>query len=225
MVALDDLAGRRATQLSGGQQQRLALARALVAEPQLLLLDEPLSNLDAKLRERMRFELKRVQRDTGVTMIYVTHDQSEALALSDTVAVMSEGSIQQLGSPREIYQRPAGRFVADFVGTTNFIEGTVQADGLQTAFGLLKIPNSLPTGAAALLCIRPEHVGLHRSSAPECFKAAVTGQEFHGERIDVALRIGAVALIARAPAETLLREGEEVYVALPPQHCLIFTRP
>jgi iron(III) transport system ATP-binding protein len=120
---LDHLADREATKLSGGQQQRLALARALVMEPALLLLDEPLSNLDAKLREKMRFELKRLQRELRITTIYVTHDQSEALALSHEIAVMNEGRIQQIGSPREVYERPANPFVADFVGSTNFLDG------------------------------------------------------------------------------------------------------
>ena len=124
-VQLDHLADREATKLSGGQQQRLALARALVMEPALLLLDEPLSNLDAKLRDQMRFELKRLQRELRITTVYVTHDQSEALALSHQIAVMQDGRIQQIGTPREIYERPANQFVADFVGNTNFIEGTV----------------------------------------------------------------------------------------------------
>ena len=109
-----------ATKLSGGQQQRLALARALVMEPALLLLDEPLSNLDAKLREKMRFELKRLQRELKITTVYVTHDQSEALALSRQIAVMNEGHILQIGTPRDIYERPSSQFVADFVGNTNF---------------------------------------------------------------------------------------------------------
>ncbi|MGE3248085.1 MAG: ABC transporter ATP-binding protein, partial [Beijerinckiaceae bacterium] len=127
-VQLDHLAERDATRLSGGQQQRLALARALVMEPELLLLDEPLSNLDAKLREAMRFELKRIQRDNGLTTIYVTHDQGEALALSHEIAVMSEGRIVQIGSPKAIYDHPRTKFVADFIGTTNFLDGAVKGE-------------------------------------------------------------------------------------------------
>src|SRR4029079_7192731 len=118
-VQLDQFAERDATKLSGGQQQRLALARALVMEPQLLLLEEPLSNLDAKLREAMRFELLRLQRALSLTTIYVTHDQGEALALAHQIAVMNQGRIIQIGPPRDIYERPKNRFVADFVGTTN----------------------------------------------------------------------------------------------------------
>ena len=125
-VALDELVDRDATKLSGGQQQRLALARALVMEPKLLLLDEPLSNLDAKLRDRMRSELKRLQRDLNLTTVYVTHDQSEALALSHEIAVMNEGRVVQVGTPRQIYEQPTEKFVADFVGSTNFIGGTVE---------------------------------------------------------------------------------------------------
>jgi iron(III) transport system ATP-binding protein len=161
-VQLDHLAGREATTLSGGQQQRLALARALVMEPALLLLDEPLSNLDAKLREKMRFELKRLQRELRITTVYVTHDQSEALALSHEIAVMHEGRIQQIGTPREIYERPANQFVADFVGNTNFIPGSVIACGANPSGSRGEPSGGVPTapercGAVARsTCIRTE---------------------------------------------------------------------
>jgi iron(III) transport system ATP-binding protein len=125
VVDLDGYETRKATQLSGGQQQRLALARAIIIEPPLLLLDEPLSNLDAKLRERMGVELKRLQQELGITCVYVTHDQSEALSLSHGIAIVNEGQIVQIGTPREVYERPANDFVAEFVGTTNFLEAQV----------------------------------------------------------------------------------------------------
>src|SRR3989454_12586545 len=167
-VQLNELADREATKLSGGQQQRLALARALVMEPQLLLLDEPLSNLDAKLRERMRFELKRLQRELGITTVYVTHDQSEALALSHSIAVMNRGVIQQTGTPREIYERPGNQFVADFVGTTNFLDATVSAPAdpghyrVSSALGEMKVRavEALQPGEKVILSVRPEAIQL-----------------------------------------------------------------
>src|ERR687885_1096721 len=125
VVGLSGLEGRYPNQLSGGQQQRVALARSLVVEPDILLLDEPLSNLDAKLRERMRSELKELQRRTGITFVYVTHDQAEALALSDQIAVMHAGRLQQYGTPRDVYAQPANRLVADFMGLVNLVPGTL----------------------------------------------------------------------------------------------------
>src|ERR671935_952752 len=171
-VDLSEMAGREATKLSGGQQQRLALARALVMEPRLLLLDEPLSNLDAKLRERMRFELKRLQRDLGITTVYVTHDQSEALALSHSIAVMNRGRIEQIGAPREIYERPANQFVADFIGTTNFLDATVAgADGaagfyrVRCELGDVKAHalEALQAADKVVLSVRPEDIHLSES--------------------------------------------------------------
>ena len=134
LVGMEDYANRQATKLSGGQQQRVAFARALVRRPKLLLLDEPLSNLDAKLREQMRFELQELISRTGVTTLYVTHDQSEALAMSDTVAVMAGGRIVQSGAPRDVYGRPDNRTVANFLGSANFLRGQVveASDGLAT---------------------------------------------------------------------------------------------
>ncbi len=132
-VGLEGLEDRHPGQLSGGQQQRVALARSLVVEPSILLLDEPLSNLDAKLRERMRVELKSLQRRTGITFVYVTHDQAEAMALSDRIAVFHRGSVQQVGSPREIYERPANLFVADFMGLVNKVPATIVSRDGDTA--------------------------------------------------------------------------------------------
>ncbi len=160
---------RPATRLSGGQQQRLALARALVMEPRLLLLDEPLSNLDAKLRESMRVELRRLQRELGITTVYVTHDQTEALALSDTVAVMENGRIVQEGAPRDIYRRPATRFVAEFIGSTNILPGVARGAGIvETASGAIRCrwPDGAQAGSRVLLSIRPEDIRILPANAP-----------------------------------------------------------
>src|SRR6267378_2078896 len=168
VVALEEMVDREATKLSGGQQQRLALARALIMEPRLLLLDEPLSNLDAKLRDRMRTELKRLQRELNLTTIYVTHDQSEALALSHEIAVMSDGFIKQVGTPRQIYETPNSQFVADYVGTTNFIGGTVTAveSGgrclVSSPMGVIKAhaAEGVAKNSTVIVSVRPEEVEL-----------------------------------------------------------------
>lgn len=157
LVRLDTQADRMATQLSGGQQQRLALARALVRRPRLLLLDEPLSNLDARLRDHMRLELRALQRRLGITTIYVTHDQTEALSMSDRIAVMHEGHIVQAGSPGEMYGAPASAFVAEFIGSSNVIDADIAA-----RFG---ITTSSGAGAGAFISVRPEHVRLSRNGA------------------------------------------------------------
>src|ERR1700733_15083778 len=211
-VQLDHLADREATKLSGGQQQRLALARALVMEPQLLLLDEPLSNLDAKLRDRMRSELKRLQRELGLTTVYVTHDQSEALALSHEIAVMNDGHVVQVGTPRQIYEQPRNQFVADFVGTTNFIGGTVTAvdDGhgrclVASALGPLRVQASqgVAKDNAVTVSVRPEDVELSEQplqagDGDNVCKAVVTAKDFLGEHLDFQVKIGDVVLLARA---------------------------
>ena len=129
LVQLGGYERRKPNQLSGGQQQRVALARALVNRPNVLLLDEPLGALDLKLRRQLQLELKRIQTEVGITFVYVTHDQEEALTMSDRIAVMNAGKVEQLGTPEELYERPATRFVADFIGTTNLLRGTVEADG------------------------------------------------------------------------------------------------
>lgn len=169
LVKLGDLAERRPSQLSGGQQQRVALARALAPGPKVLLLDEPLSALDLKLRQAMRLELKQIQRETGITFIFVTHDQEEALSMSDRIAVMSNGQVQQVGSPSEIYEFPVNRFVAEFIGDANFMEGRIV--GTEGDFAIcetdggpvLKAQNSgdHATGDIVTLILRPEKVVLH----------------------------------------------------------------
>jgi iron(III) transport system ATP-binding protein len=232
-VALDDVAERAATKLSGGQQQRLALARALVMEPQLLLLDEPLSNLDAKLRERMRFELKRMQREFALTTVYVTHDQSEALALSHEIAVMSEGRIVQIGSPREIYERPCNRFVADFIGTTNFIDGQVIeecGDGrcrVGTPVGGLNVRSldRLRRHEAVIVSIRPEDVELSEQR-PEGIEldtvclGAVHAKAFLGEHLDFHVKIGDVVLLARAHPSLRTPVGDRIFVRMRADKCI-----
>jgi spermidine/putrescine ABC transporter ATP-binding subunit len=167
-VGLTGLAERYPGQLSGGQQQRVALARALVLNPKMLLLDEPLSNLDAKIRVQVRSEIRKLQKELGITAVYVTHDQEEALAMSDRIAVFSLGRVCQVGSPRALYERPVSRFVADFIGINNLLEGTVQGrDGsgvlrVETALGTLAAIHSEPLGVGerCVLCIRPENLAL-----------------------------------------------------------------
>lgn len=157
LVKLEAMAGRKTSQLSGGQQQRVALARALAPQPKVLLLDEPLSALDLKLRKEMQVELKRLQTETGITFIFVTHDQEEALTMSDRIGVMSAGKLQQVGSPKEIYTRPVNRFVASFIGETNFLPATVVAGGVRLSTGDVVEVATGATGAVTLT-VRPEQV-------------------------------------------------------------------
>jgi iron(III) transport system ATP-binding protein len=233
-VALDHLADRDATKLSGGQQQRLALARALVMEPELLLLDEPLSNLDAKLRDRMRFELKRIQRDNGITTIYVTHDQGEALALSHEIAVMNEGRVVQIGPPRDIYDRPKTKFVADFIGTTNFIEGQVQGrdDSTQrwrihTAIGdiLVKSDAAFSAGSKAAISIRPEDIELSErpftaDAASNVFGGTADTTVFLGDFVDVQVRVGQAMLQSRSHPSLRASDGAALHVRIDPEKCI-----
>ena len=229
---LDHLADREATKLSGGQQQRLALARALVMEPQLLLLDEPLSNLDAKLREKMRFELKRLQRELRITTIYVTHDQSEALALSHEIAVMSEGRIQQIGSPRDIYERPKSPFVADFVGSTNFLDGSVLGpDGsdrryrVRTEIGEVSVlaSETLRENDKVLVSVRPEDVALTEAkpqASSNAWQGKVDQKVFLGEVVDFQVKLGERVLLSRQHPSLRTPIGNPIYVHLDPEKCV-----
>lgn len=235
-VDLSGYESRRATQLSGRPQQRLALARALIARPPLLLLDEPLSNLDAKLRERMRLELKRLQNDLGITSVYVTHDQSEALALSHRIVVMNERRIVQAGSPREIYERPEHNFVAEFVGTTNFISGDalgtdVNSSGdnslqrVRAPHGDLLVASEVKMirGSRVNLSIRPEHlhVGTRAEAGPNSFTATVETQVFLGFYQDLALRVGGATLLARTHPSVQANPGATVFVTIDPACCVV----
>jgi iron(III) transport system ATP-binding protein len=229
-VGLEELADREATKLSGGQQQRLALARALTMEPQLLLLDEPLSNLDAKLRERMRFELKRLQRELNLTTVYVTHDQSEALALSHEIAVMDQGRIVQIGAPRDIYERPGNKFVADFVGTTNFIDVTIIARGdgetyrVRSAVGELvaSAAANLRPGDAAVLSVRPEDIDLaeQRQQGMNVCEGTVHAKVFLGEYLDFQVAIGDHILLARAHPSLNTPVGQKIFLQMHPDKCV-----
>jgi ABC-type Fe3+/spermidine/putrescine transport system ATPase subunit len=217
VVKLDHLASRDATALSGGQQQRLALARALVMEPALLLLDEPLSNLDAKLRDDMRFELKRLQRELGLTCVYVTHDQTEALAMSNQVAVMRDGKVEQVGRPRDIYEAPKTRFVADFIGTSNFLDGVVEEKRpggylVRTVQGRLQVPSELhhAAGDEVVVSARPEHIALTtelNGGGPNRWRGRVGARAFLGEVVDHVVAVG----------ETEIRVRCNSTISIPPE--------
>ncbi len=200
-VGLSGLGERYPGQLSGGQQQRVALARALVLNPQMLLLDEPLSNLDAKIRVQVRAEIRKLQKELGITAVYVTHDQEEALAMSDRIAVFNLGKTCQIGPPKALYERPASPFVADFIGINNLVEGTVQSAsgaGLraETALGEIAAIHDgrLQAGQKCVLCIRPENVSLDESAGGEknCFKGKIALASYLGNtlRYDVDLGSG-----------------------------------
>ncbi|WP_263631745.1 ABC transporter ATP-binding protein [Streptomyces sp. 8L] len=227
VTELGAYADRSATKLSGGQQQRLALARALVIQPEVMLLDEPLSNLDAKLRESMRFELKRLQRELGLTAIYVTHDQSEALVMSSRIAVMNAGRVEQIGTPREIYAGPATRFVAEFIGTSNFVRGVVaSADGdevrVDTADGRLLCRGAATrpgVGSEVLLSIRPEALSLATDPHPDAvnqWAGEVVGRAFLGDSVDHVVRVGSLEIRTRSNPAQSVEPGTRVHLTADP---------
>jgi iron(III) transport system ATP-binding protein len=230
-VGLDGLENRSPSQLSGGQQQRVALARSLVVEPATLLLDEPLSNLDAKLREHMRGELKSLQRRTGITFIYVTHDQAEAMALSDRIAVFRKGRILQVGTPREVYERPANIFVADFMGLVNRLEGTLverDAKEARVRIGSHVLTVALPARDAAgpvTVAVRPEAI---RIGPPVEYENRLDGvvseATFLGNLIDYRIDAGGLNLRVQADRRQFHAAGTAVTLAIPVAECVVMAR-
>ena len=234
LVNLTGLEARFPNELSGGQQQRVALARSLVVEPDILLLDEPLSNLDAKLRERMRGELKELQRRTGITFVYVTHDQAEALALSDMIAVMHAGRLQQYGPPRDVYVRPANRIVADFMGLMNLVPATVVAaangHGTIEAPGDLRLEMPLPDGTsggdAVELVIRPEYISLNAGTERDGHAIArISDRAFLGNisEYHATLRSGQVLRVQTHPLQQFAI-GDTVTLQIDASQCSVFRK-
>ncbi|MFD2378239.1 extracellular solute-binding protein [Ottowia pentelensis] len=229
-VQLEGLERRSATRLSGGQQQRVALARALVAEPKVILFDEPLSNLDAKLREETRKELRRFLGQLDITALYVTHDRVEALALSDSIAVMRAGRIVEIGSPRKIYFQADHRFVADFIGRANLIDATVRDDAngltqVDCALGPIDCaPAAHAAGSAVTLCLRPEFLHVQPGTLPDgrnVLHGRIESLEFVGEVLDTEVRVGNTVLLARSEPDSRLAVGDTVSLAVRPEHCLL----
>jgi len=233
LVGLEGLAQRQGPQLSGGQQQRVALARALVYEPSVLLLDEPFSNLDAKLREQMRVQLKLLLKDIKITAVFVTHDQVEALSLSDRVAVMNQGHVEQLGAPRDLYERPATAFVRDFLGSTVLLRGYT-GDGApagQVAIHLTDVPGVVlhaatdepvpPAGREVLVAVRPEDVHVRAEAnggGPNALVGTLEALLFVGDHYECRVVLpGAQTVFLHAPRATRLREGDAVHLSVAPE--------
>ncbi|OBZ91956.1 spermidine/putrescine ABC transporter ATP-binding protein [Pararhizobium polonicum] len=225
---LQALAGRKPAELSGGQKQRVALARALIKRPKVLLLDEPLGALDKKLREKMQLELKRLQHEVGITFIIVTHDQEEALVMADRVAVLKDGGILQCGTPEEVYERPANRFVAGFIGVMNFIDGEISADGLFRAGGetLACDPGGLQRDQKAVLAVRPENIAL--KPAGTGISGTVVDVAYHGldRQIYVKTALSSaplqVRVAATGPGAASTQIGAAVSLAFDAATCRLF---
>ncbi|HEY1269794.1 MAG TPA: ABC transporter ATP-binding protein [Candidatus Binatia bacterium] len=232
---LHELGPRLATKLSGGQQQRVAIARALAVEPSVLLMDEPLSNLDAKLRERMRVELRSLQRRTGISTLYVTHDQAEAMILSDRIIVMNKGKIEQIGSPEEIYQKPLTRFVTDFVGGSNIIQLEVtategpllRANSVQSHQQLLceSSPGAVDMQRSRMALVRPENIRLStQKSAPEdmnIWPGRVESMLYVGDSREYDVKVGELLLHARTPPDVVFQKGDSVAVHFAPKDVIL----
>ena len=223
LAGIGDLGARQPAALSGGQQQRVALARALVLQPKVLLFDEPLSNLDAKLRKRMRDEIRALQRRLGITALYVTHDQAEALAVSDRIAVMARGRVEQLDAPAEIYRRPASRFVADFIGEANLLPVEIEGagpSGVRARLGsvALTVPDGAVPAGPATLVVRPEAIQIRSSALASSPEGALAGQVRQTAYLGAAAEytvdteVGAVAVSDALMPEGLLPTGSRVWL-------------
>jgi putative spermidine/putrescine transport system ATP-binding protein len=236
MIEMEALARRRPGQLSGGQQQRVALARALVFNPQLVLMDEPLGALDKRLREQMQLEIKKLHKDMGITVVYVTHDQSEALTMSDRIAVFNDGTVQQVASPSVLYECPANSFVANFVGENNVLTGIVESEEggycqVSLAAGgtvVARAVNVAGIGAQTSLSVRPEQVSILKgdepsSKGPNQFSATVQSTIYLGDHVLVVLEIAGdkefMVKLQRGSHETLHR-GQDVSISFRPEDCL-----
>jgi iron(III) transport system ATP-binding protein len=232
LTQLDGLADRPAPFLSGGQQQRVALARALVHEPRLLLLDEPLSNLDSSLREDMRLEIRELSKRLKITTLYVTHDQLEALTMSDRVAVMNSGQIMQEGSSLEIYKLPSNRFVGDFIGLANFLEGVVAAGSkngvgeVKTGAGTIRciLSEDAAVGENVVVMVRPEDLTVCQETAlPDhnVLECQVDTVIFTGEVLDCWVSVSDQQLRVKVHPSTLLEPGKKLRLYLPPEGCRV----
>ena len=235
MVGLGGLEERYPGQLSGGQQQRVALARALIGNPKVLLLDEPLSNLDAKLREKMRFEIKSLTRRMGITSVYVTHDQAEAMVISDRIAVMQSGNIVQIDTPQQIYAEPADSFVADFIGTMNFIHATMGPNDPSTNTTIVRTAfaehlqchppvHNIESGAKVFASIRPEDVDVFSEApvdTPNVFKGTITHRAYLGNFLYFFVELEDEMIRVQVPHHLPQEEGQELYLHLNPQKCKI----
>ena len=230
LVEMGNMAHRKPSQLSGGQQQRVALARALVNRPEVLLLDEPLGALDLKLRQQMQIELKNLQREVGITFVYVTHDQEEAVTMSDRIGVMHDGKLLQIDSPEAIYERPTTRFVADFIGQTNFLEATVAAaNEVVLANGdRLRLASDQPVGTSVAVTVRPERLTVHRRGDGLETRHRLDGRvetvTYLGNAVVYGVGIDWMHLEVRCPA-TLAGDrrdvGDEVTVSFEPEHAAV----
>src|SRR4051812_7340792 len=226
-LSLQGLLERRPGQLSGGQQQRVALARAIASEGKVLLLDEPLSNLDARLRWEARTFLKKLQRDLGITTVFVTHDQAEALALADRIAVMQSGKLRQLGTPREVFARPTNTFVANFIGSTpmNLVPGVVTSSGVSAVGGTLPIDAHVPEGAEVTVGVRPEYLALTTGDAVgPGLRGSVVVTENLGVQSLVSVDCDGTLIGVTVPEEQEPSPGQPVFLTAPPERVLLYDR-